>query len=178
MPIQASPANTPDTLPRQQITIAIQGYQFQLVMPYAEGHVLTDIEAGVLNREWTNGVRTNFAEKIRDELVIAAEDGRSIDHHALAKLQSDLLHYADGYSFKALIQKFNSDPIVREAHKIAKGLLDTKLNAEGKTRESIGEAKYEQTLSRIMNHPQVVLDATARVESTRNAANDLIGLES
>lgn len=168
----------PDTpLPRQQMTIVIQGFQFELRMPYAAGHILSDIEAGVLNREWTNGVRANFAERVKEVIAAGNDAGLPLTGSKLAALQNDLQAYAESYSFKALIQKYNSDPVVREAHKLAKGLLDTKLNSLGLKRETYGEARYEEALSRIMNNPEVVREASARIEQTKLAANALIGLE-
>lgn len=164
-----------ETLPRQQISITIQGYSFSLIAPYIDGQVINDIEAGVLNREWTNGVRANIADKIKEEIRSL---GDSISNTDIQRLQLELQHYADDYSFKALIQNRNSDPIVREAYKIAKTALDTKLNAKGISKQQFGDAKYEQTISSLMNNPQVVAQATERVKLTRDTANALIDLES
>ncbi len=168
---------TDQPLPRQQITIVIQGFSFQLDCPYAAGHQLSDIEAGVLNREWTNGVRANFAERVKEAIASGNDAGPPMTQERLAALQQELLTYAEGYSFRALIQKYNSDPVVREAHKLAKSLLDTKLNAMGISRQQYGDARYEEALSKIMNYPDVVREATLRVDQTRLAANAMISLE-
>ena len=160
-------------MPPSQITVVVCGYQFSLLAPYSEGQPLGLAEAGVLNREWTQAVRTGFQEKIKSQ--VEAQGGQ-LDHQQIAAIQLDFQHFADEFSFKALSQTRNSDPLLRAKYSIAKKLLDIRLNANGLTRQTYGEHKYEAALARLMNNHEVVAQAQATLESTREAADQIAGI--
>lgn len=166
------PPDSP-SLPHQQITIVVKGYQFQLLMPYAPGHQLTEAEAGILNREWTSAVRAGFVGQI--EAAIEHSDA-GLDHKQIQGLQFSFQHFADEFAFKALSQPRNADPLVRAAHTIAKKVMDIRLNANGISRSDYGDSKYEAAISRLMNRPEVIRQAQAQLDAARDSANELVGL--
>ena len=161
-----------DPVEPEQLSITIQGYTFQLLAPYIPGQPLGVAEAGLLNREWSNAVRLGFAKRVQDAL----EDfGGVLSNGGLAALQISFQDYAEKYSFKAAPSR-TADPIVRQKHAIAKRILDIKLNALGLTRQTFGEHKYENALSRLMNNPQVIAQAQEQLASARSVADELAGM--
>src|SRR5882757_1793386 len=141
---------------QETISLVLKGYTFQLILPYIQGQVLGQAEAGVLNREWTQAVRTGFQTVV--EAAIDTHAGK-LSHEAIASLQVDFQHFADEFSFKALSQSRNADPLTRAKHSIAKQILDIRLNARGTSRQAFGESRYEATLARLMNNHEVVRQA-------------------
>lgn len=164
----------PDSSPTSQITVVVSGYQFQLLTPYAPGDPLGVAEAGLLNREWTSAVRTGFLPQVKTALE---QNPGGLTHGQIANLQLNFQHYADEFSFKALSQTRNSDPLLRQIHSISKRVLDIRLNAKGLSRESYGTYRYESTLARIMNNPEIIKQAEAQLAGTREAADQLAGME-
>ena len=164
------PDHDPTSL--EQITLVIQGYEFKLLAPYAPGQTIGQAEAGVLNREWTQAVRTAYQQRIINAL--ATGDGK-LSHQDIAKLQVEFQHFADEYSFKALPTR-STDPLTRQKHRIAKQILDIRLNAAGATRQSYGESKYENALSRLMNAPEVIRQAEQALAAAREAADSIAGI--
>src|SRR5262245_37189099 len=53
--------------------ITIVGVQFTLPVRYAEGHVLTAVEAGALNQAYFESIRNNLASKVKNGQVGQAE---------------------------------------------------------------------------------------------------------
>lgn len=157
-----------------QITLVLSGYQFQLLTPYSVGQPLGVAEAGLLNREWSAAVRTGFLPRIKSSLE---QNPGGLTHAQIAALQLDFQHYADEFSFKALSQTRNSDPLLRQVHSIAKRVLDIRLNSLGQTKKSYGEHKYESVLARIMNKPEIISQAEQQLAATREAADQLAGME-
>lgn len=158
----------------EQITLVVKGYSFQLIVPYSAGQVLGVAEAGILNREWTHSVRKGFQGSI--ENAIEHSSGQ-LSHAQIAAIQLDFQHYADEFSFKALSQTQNSDPLTKQKHSVAKQILDIRLNAAGATRQSFGENKYQDRLARLMNNPEVIRQAEQQLAATREAADQLAGME-
>lgn len=159
----------------EQITVTIRGYTFQLLAPYAPGQPLGIAEAGLLNKEWTNAVRIAF-QGIVEASIDHSDTGLS--HQQIAQLQVQFQHLADEFSFKALPQSRNSDPLLRQKHSIAQRIMDIRLNSTGQTRATFGESRYQSALARLMNNPEVVRQAEEQLAATRDAADQLAGMES
>lgn len=158
----------------EQITVTIRGYTFQLLAPYSPGQPLGLAEAGLLNKEWTSAVRIAFAGFV--ETAIDHSD-TGLSHQQIAQLQIQFQHLADEFSFKALSQSRSADPLLRKKHDIAKQVLDIRLNSAGQTRQTYGAVKYEGALARLMNNPEIVKQAEQQLVATRDAADQLAGME-
>jgi len=165
---------TDTPLSGEQITVTIRGYTFQLLAPYIQGQPLGLAEAGLLNKEWTSAVRIAFQAAVETAIDHSTN---GLDHQQIAGLQLEFQHFADEFSFKALPQSRNSDPLLRKKHDIARQILDIRLNSAGATRQSFGESKYQAHLARLMNNPEIVRQAEQQLAATRDAADQLAGME-
>ena len=73
--------------------ITIQGVTFSAPTPYATGHVLTEIEANVLNQTYTENLRNNFAPQVKE-----AKEAGTFDEASFA---TKFAEYAASYTFGA-----------------------------------------------------------------------------
>lgn len=168
----------PELLPAhlpEQVTLSIKGITFQLIAPYSPGMPLGVAEAGLLNKEWTQNVRLVFQPKV--EAALAFDLGEGLTHAQIASLQLDLQHFADEFAFKALPQARNGDQLTRTKHAIARRIMDIRLNSDGITRAAYGEHRYENALARLMNNPEVIRQAQQQISASREAADQIAGME-
>lgn len=166
------PAPTPQA---EQVTLSIKGITFQLIAPYTPGQPLGVAEAGLLNKEWTQSVRLTFQQRVEQELSKAA--GFSLSHAQIASLQLELQHFADEFAFKAFQQSRNGDQLTRTKHAIARRIMDIRLNSDGISRAAYGEHRYESALARLMNNPEVIRQAQQQISASREAADQIAGME-
>lgn len=163
----------------EQVTLSIKGITFQLLAPYAPGQPLGVAEAGLLNKEWTQAVRLAYQSKVEATLSATAANGlgNGLSHAQIASLQLELQHLADEFAFKALPQARNGDQLTRTKHAIARRIMDIRLNSDGISRQAYGEHRYESALARLMNNPEVIRQAQQQISATREAADEIAGME-
>ena len=98
--------------------ITIQGQEFTIEVPYANGHVLNAKEASQLNQVYLENVGNNFRNRVKELL----EGGSTTD-----QIQIELDKYADEYEFGSRRSSGGTrkaaDPIEREARALAKRAL-------------------------------------------------------
>ncbi len=168
------------TIPPQsseQVTLSIKGITFQLLAPYAPGQPLGVAEAGLLNQEWTKSVRLAFQQKVESVLHERENFADGLSHAEIASLQLEFQHFADQFAFKALPQVRNGDQLTRTKHAIARRIMDIRLNSDGMSRTAYGEHKYESAIARLMNNPAVIEQAQQQISASREAADEIAGME-
>lgn len=117
-------------------TVTIAGASFDITVPYAAGHVLTEAEAKHLNQTRHENVRNNTAKKVK-ELVDAG------DLTGAAKIVAD---YDASYEFTiANVGAPKLDPIEREARAIAKELIKLHLAKTGRKLTVVPEGHTEES---------------------------------
>ena len=98
--------------------ITINGQNFEIEVPYAEGHVLTAAEAGQLNQVYVENVGNNFRGRVKELL----EAGSSVE-----EIQKELDKYAETYEFGARRASGGArrvaDPVQKEMRAMAKSKL-------------------------------------------------------
>ena len=146
-------------------TITIQSESFTISTPYSEGHVVTVVEARVLNQTWLE----NIANSQRKAIKEAKEEG-SFDLKVARKSVAD---YAAAYSFATggPAVKRTLDPIEKEARAIARNLLSTKLREQGKKMKDQDKAKLATAIEAWAELPEVIAAATAVVKEREKLAN-------
>lgn len=99
--------------------ITINGQDFQIEVPYTEGHVLTAKEASQLNQVYLENIGNNFRAKVKEMM----ESGASAD-----AIQAELDKYAETYEFGS--RRLGSgggrkaDPLAKEMRNLAKKKLE------------------------------------------------------
>lgn len=107
-------------------SIVIQGLTFPVNPSYAEGHVLTAVEAAALNQLRGENLRNNFAKTVKDAKEAAEKAGTPLDTDAL---QAKFAEYERSYMFagKRSGTRAPADPVGAELFKIAKQTVLTAL---------------------------------------------------
>lgn len=156
--------------------ITIQGLQFDIPQPYAEGHPLTHNEAAALNQVYGENLRNNFAKRVRDA-VEKAGNPEAVD---VASLQADLDAYVSEYEFgvrRAGTPRGSVDPVEAEAFKIAMETVKGALRANGfKLSDVSTEQKAELAQQLIDSNPQIREEAVRRVEQAKAIGKQTINL--
>ncbi len=146
-------------------TVTIQSESFTISAPYVEGHVLTPIEARVLNQTRCE----NICNSQRKTIKASKEEG-TFDLKAARKAVAD---YDAVYSFATggPAVRRTLDPIQKEARAIARNLLSTKLREQGKKMKDQDKDKLASAIEQWAEHPKVIAAATKVVKEREELAN-------
>lgn len=155
-------------------TKTIEGRNFEISQPYEEGHVLTAIEARVLNQTRSENIGNNVRAKLKEAIEQGADDA------ALAAIVGEV---DAAYAFTAAGTRAAArlDPYEREARKIARELLKAHLAEsgrkltvapEGSTQEEWDE-KIEAEVDRIATMDTVLEAAKKEVDAKKKRADKL-----
>ena len=158
----------------ETLTIVINGYQFTLRAPYEPGKPLGQAEASILNREWVQAVRSAYQPSVTNTIL---EQQGKLSLPQVGKLQLLLEDFASQFAFKAIASPRSVDALTRQKHAIARQVLDIHLNSQDMTREQYGEHKYEAAIARLMNSHEVIAQAQAILDASREAADILAGID-
>jgi len=152
----------------------INGDAFEISQPYAEGHVLTAIEARVLNQTRSENVGNNARTKL-NELKEGGAD--------LAALQAFVTELDNNYEFTAAGARAAAklDPVEKEAQKKARELLKDHLATTGRKLTVAPEGmsdedwadKIAAEVDRIAALPEILKAAKQDVETRRKRAETL-----
>lgn len=155
-------------------TKTIEGKNFEISQPYEEGHVLTAIEARVLNQTRSENIGNNVRAKLKEAIEQGASD---------AQLASLVAEVDAAYAFTAAGTRAAArlDPYEREARKIARELLKNHLAESGRkltvapdgvTQEEWDE-KIEAEVDRIATIDTVLEAAKKEVDARKKRADKL-----
>lgn len=165
--MSATDTNTPTTK-----TITIAGNQFDVSVPYTEGHTCTAAEAKALNQVRAENIRNNCAKAVKQ----AVEEGKA--NGEIAKMVSA---YDADYVFTLASAGGGRsvDPVEKEAKSLARGAIKTKLEKEGRKLKDIDKEKLAEAIERVAGDPKIVALAKKNVKQRAElaeAAGDEIGV--
>lgn len=168
--------------PIAPITIKVQGMFFSFSPRYQEGHVLSAVEADVLNQTFGENLRNNFASKIRaaqEELEKGLPEGekaRDFTDDEKTAFANDFSAYASSYTFKApRVGAGPVDPVEHEASKIAKAIIMAHLSKKNIKAASLPEGKLASLVKDLLaKQPQIRDEAIRRVEALKTAGDDAL----
>jgi len=115
----------------------INGVQFELSEPYAEGHVCSAIEARVLNQTRSENIGNNTRAKIKEMQEGDATEQDILDY--VAGVDADYVFTAAGVSASRKL-----DPVEREARKLAREFLKDQLSLTGRKLTVAPDGKTEE----------------------------------
>ena len=147
--------------------ILIQGREFEVPMPFEEGHVLTAGEASALNQVFAENVRNNFATRLKrwEEARDAAKaEGKEFSEPEPS--QEDLNKYMADYEFgvRRPGQRTSTDPVETEALALALAKVKEAVLKQGKTLKEVGAEKLRE----------LAADAVERVPAFRERARQIV----
>lgn len=143
------------------------GLTVTVEQPYAEGHVMTALEAEKLNHVLADNIRTALTAKLKRLAEAEGFDPASV----AGEFQS----YADAYEFSVRTPRAAVDPIEKEAIKIAKEQVHAAIRRKGGNPADYSAEQIAEYVSKVLaNKPEIREEAQRRVESSRNMAADLL----
>lgn len=150
----------------------VQGEMLTIIKPFAEGHVCTAAEAGVLNQVLAENTRNNWADRVKKAL----EEG-NFDKGAM---QAEIDEYLESYDFGVRRGRGPSDPVEREALNMAKDLIRGALRKKGFKIADISTDEINRLADEaLVKNPEIAKEAKRRVDNRRNLTSvaDDIDLE-
>lgn len=155
-------------------TKTIEGKNFEISQPYEEGHVLTAIEARVLNQTRSENIGNNVRAKLKE----AIEQGKSDNDLAALVAEVDAAYAFTAAGTRAAAKL---DPYEREARKIARELLKAHLAESGRkltvapegVTEEEWDEKIEAEVDRIATLDSVLEAAKKEVDARKKRADKL-----
>jgi len=143
------------------------GISVNVAQPFVEGHVLTALEAEKLNHVLADSIRTSLMSKLKRLLKSGEVDAASAG--------ADFQSYADSYSFVVRSPKAASDPIMKEAQKIAKDQVYAAIRSKGGNPSDYTSEQIAEYVSKVLqNRPEIREEAERRINSTREMAADIL----
>ncbi len=138
-------------------SVFVQGKNFDIPKPFAEGYVCTASDAGVLNQTLGENTRNNWAERVKKEVEAGTFDQ--------AKMQAEIDEYLEGYEFGVRRGRGPADPVEREALNIAKDIVRKAIREKGYKLGDIESDEINRLAeSVIADNPDVAKEAKRRVE--------------
>lgn len=164
--------------PTKEITI--QGFPFEVPTPFAEGHVLTETEAQVLNQTLAENLRNNFGAQIKKSKEEAEAEGNRYEPD-LAALQSAFQDYIAEYEFGAKRGGGGGvqlDPVERKARNLASAAIKRAVQAKGLKIKDVGTEKIKELADAYFQSNSDVLLSQARelIAAEEAVANATAGL--
>lgn len=162
-------------------TKVINGVSFEISQPYAAGHVLTEAEAKALNQVRSENIGNNLRNTVKAAQA-AAEAG---DNAPLNELADTVAKYDAAYTFAmggggSSTRKL--DPYEREAIRLAKELVKSGLQAQGRKITDVPEgmseeewkAKLDAKYDEIAALDEVVKAAKKNVDAKKKQSDALL----
>lgn len=155
-------------------TKTIEGKNFEISQPYEEGHVLSAIEARVLNQTRSENIGNNVRAKLKE----AIEAGKSDAELATMVAEVDAAYVFTAAGTRAAAKL---DPYEREARKMARELLKAHLAETGRkltvapegTPQEEWDEKIEAEIDRIATIDNVLEAARKEVDQRKKRADKL-----
>ena len=138
-------------------SVIIQGKNFDIPRPFAEGYVCTGSDAGVLNQTLAENTRNNWAERVKKEL-----EAETFDQ---VKVQAEIDQYLEEYEFGVRRGRGPADPVEREALNIAKEIVRKAIREKGYKLGDIETDDINRLAEQVIaDNPDVTKEAKRRVE--------------
>lgn len=160
----------------------INGISFNISQPYAEGHVLTALEARVLNQTRAENVGNNVRQRIKDMLEGGTEDYPSPVPEA--DIRAYVTEFDAAYEFRSASEgtRTSRDPYEVEARKIARELLKESLASTGRKitvapeglTEDEWKDKVDTEIDRIASIPDILAAAKKNVDAKKKQQSALL----
>jgi hypothetical protein len=167
----------PETRPK-----VINGISFDISQPYEAGHVLTEIEAKVLNQTRSENVGNNVRQRIKD----MQEGGTDAfpEPQSEDAIRAYVADFDANYEFRTASEGAGKsrDPYEVEARKLARDLLKEHLAGSGRKTNVTPEGmtddewkdKVDTEIDRIASLPNVLAAAKKTVDAKRKQSASLL----
>lgn len=154
--------------------VTIHDVTIALKAPYQEGHVLSAIEAKVLNQTRCENVGNNFRKRIKAALDgVPVKEGGEVE--TLDAVLAALAEYDATYEFSTPSPgREPVDPVEREARNLAKDAIRKALAARGQKLKDIDEEKLEAAIEKHAASESIRKEAERRVKAAKKQAESVM----
>ena len=154
--------------------ISIYDQVFPVRAPYQEGHVITAIEAKVLNQTRAENISNNFRKRVK-----AAQDGTPLKEGEAAptmeQVAADLAKYDAEYTFAMpSVGREPIDPLERECYRIAKQVVKDAIAAQGKKLKDYTDEQLEAAYDKAAQKEDIVKEAKRRLNAQKKNAESAL----
>lgn len=146
-------------------SVTVAGKTFTMPLPFDEGHILTAGEASQLNQVYHENLRNNVAKKVKE-----AVDSNKFDQ---TEFQALIDKMASEYEFgkrRAGGPRASTDPILREALRLATEAISTKLRSQGKKPSEFSNLK--EIAQKLVDTNPIFKEKAAEIVAERQAVAD------
>lgn len=161
-------------------TLTVQGIAFPLptAPKYSEGHVLSSIEASVLNQTWAENIRNNWAGRVKATLKAKGlgenPAADTIPAEVISELTTEFGGYAAAYEFAMRTARQPLDPVEHLARKLAKDVVLSALRGKGYDVKSLPAEQLEGYITAILEKkPELRKEAVRRIKETKKVAESV-----
>lgn len=158
-------------------SLTIQGLKFQIAAPYAKGHLLSEQEAAALNQLFSENIRNNCANLVKEAKDAAGDS--SLSDAALDELGTKIDDYASKYTFAGKRQSRTPvDPIARMIERLAREAVTEAARAKGHKVKEWPDGKMEKLVEMyIAKYPAITEEAKRRIEAQKTLAASAADVE-
>ncbi len=155
--------------------ITIQGLIFPARQIFDEGHVLTAVEAGVMNQTRDENLRNNYAAKIKALMKESkVEESSKLADPQLAKLKTEFPVFEEAYEFGSRGGAREVDPVRKQAMLFATNSVKNALKKKGIKISEVGPDKIKELAEgAIVKNPKFMEKAAVAVAARDEAAKEL-----
>lgn len=149
----------------QTKAITIQGFEFEILTPYAEGHVVNEAEAKALNQTRLENVRNNAARVVK---AATDDEGNLVDE---AAVRAQIAEYDANYVFTLASVgggRKPSDPVEAEALRMARAAITAQLRAAGRKAKDIDKDVLDAAVAKLASQDNL-RKAAAKAVKERTA---------
>lgn len=145
-----------------EITFKFKGATITIEPRYRPGHVLTELDAALINRAWLTNARAAFAETAN----VLAEANTSPEEVA-----REFINFLRKWKYEPQRASVPRDPVVVKAKEIAREEVRTALHEAGGTIKANGQERFdaaclkhfENNRERLIAQAQELLEITGEV---------------
>lgn len=149
----------------QTKAITIQGFEFEILTPYAEGHVVNEAEAKALNQTRLENVRNNAARVVK---AATDDEGNLVDE---AAVRAQIAEYDANYVFTLASVgggRKPSDPVEAEALRMARAAITAQLRTAGRKVKDIDKDVLDAAVAKLASQDNL-RKAAAKAVKERTA---------
>ena len=154
--------------------ISIHDQAFSVTAPYAEGQVITALEAKALNQTRAENIANNFRKRIKTALEFAEVEPKPEGYETLDAVRAALTAYDAAYTFSMPSSREPVDPVEREAVKLAKESIRAALAADGRKFKDVDEEKLEAAIQKLSEREDILAEAKRRVKASKKSAENTL----
>lgn len=160
----------------------IAGEAFTISTPYSAGHVLTEVEAKVLNQVRAENIGNNMREVVKEALELK-EKGDSTKYDQLASV---IASYDSEYTFSMGGGGTSRlDPVEREAKSLAESYVREDLKKKGRKWAQVPEGLTEEAwvekrtavVEALMQKDEIIALAKKRVKEKTKVSDAMANVE-